>query len=187
MVGDAEPLEADEDLTTEGTGTLQRPLTVSSNGMIPQAQPTGYFQQQQAQPQQQAQQLQPQTYYNVSTAQPMAQPMPMAMAQPMPMAQVPFQSGGFNMGAAPAIYATPMPQQAQMFSSGVPGAPVTFSVSTDDQSMQFGGASQGPRPQRGGVTLKRRTNQGYSDEQGGQSTSQSGGGPGVTITVIKGS
>ena len=187
VVGDAEPLEADEDLTTEGTGTLQRPLTVSSNGMIPQAQPTGYFQQQQAQPQQQAQQLQPQTYYNVSTAQPMAQPMPMAMAQPMPMAQVPFQSGGFNMGAAPAIYATPMPQQAQMFSSGVPGAPVTFSVSTDDQSMQFGGASQGPRPQRGGVTLKRRTNQGYSDEQGGQSTSQSGGGPGVTITVIKGS
>jgi DNA-directed RNA polymerase II subunit RPB2 len=65
---------------------------------------------------------------------------------------------GLNMGSVPAVYAASLPS-AQMFNSGVPGAPPTFAVPTDDLSMQQFGLPTGPKPQRG-TTLKRRNNDG---------------------------
>ena len=64
-----------------------------------------------------------------------------------------------NMGPSPTVYSSQPVQPAQMYTSGVPGAPPTIAIPTDDLTMQqFASPMQGPRPQRG-ITLKRRPNQ----------------------------
>ena len=79
----------------------------------------------------------------------------------------------------PAVYAASQPQPAQLFSSGVPGAPPTIAVDTG--AMQMGGflMPQAPRPMRNNVTQKKTTAGGASSEK----TSD----PNMRITVIKGS
>jgi hypothetical protein len=69
-----------------------------------------------------------------------------------------------------------------MYTSGVPGAPPTIAVSTDDLQMDRFTMPQGPRPMRNNITLKRKS------VSFGDNTSESGTtDPGVKITVIKGS
>jgi hypothetical protein len=94
-------------------------------------------------------------------------------------------SQNLNMGQYPAVYAAAQPQPAQLYTSGVPGAPPTIAVSTDN--MQMGGfmSLNGPKPMRNNITLKRKSvSFGGSS---GQEESQSGGAPGVKVTVFKGS
>ena len=101
------------------------------------------------------------------------------MASPMgsPMSQ------GYNMSPYPAIYAASQPQPAQLFSSGVPGAPPTIAVDTG--AMQMGGflmppMQRGPAPIRN-TTQKKRV--GFGGEQQGQTQQDAS----VRINVIKGS
>jgi hypothetical protein len=125
---------------------------------------------------------------------PMAPPQMMQMAPMAPMAQqggyiqMPqmYQGGlynpvgqGLNMSQMPAVYAASQPQPAQLYSSGVPGAPPTIAVATDD--LQMGGfmSMNAPKPMRNNITLKRKTQ--FNDEPKQNSD------PGVKITVIKGS
>jgi hypothetical protein len=145
----------------------------------------------------------------------MATPMATPMAAPMPGLAQPVQGGGYyqpqqpfqgqfygpvtqmpmgpminpysqnlNMGQYPAVYAAAQPQPAQLYTSGVPGAPPTIAVSTDN--MQMGGfmSLNGPKPMRSNITLKRKSvSFGGSNEE----ETQSGGAPGVKVTVFKGS
>ncbi len=91
---------------------------------------------------------------------------------------------GLNMSAVPAVYAAPLPSAAQMYSSGVPGAPPTIAIPTDTASMQQFATPAGPRPQRG-ITLKKRSSQPYGSSGAAESS-----GPSVDsstrINVIKG-
>jgi hypothetical protein len=125
------------------------------------------------------------------------QPYPMmpqyAMPPPPPYGypQMPYGYPGLNMGQAPAIYANSMPQPAQIFTSGVPGAPPTISVETDSGSMANYAMPQGPRPNRAG-TMKRRAQMPFGSSSGSSSASgstsseiQSGGGANITVTVNK--
>jgi hypothetical protein len=116
---------------------------------------------------------------------PMGQyPQQQMYAQPQMQYPQQFQQG-LNMGSVPAVYAAPLPSAAQMYSSGVPGAPPTIAIPTDDMSMQqFGNQQfQGPRPQRG-ITLKRRSNQSFGSAEG---SSQPSVDSNTRINVIKGS
>jgi DNA-directed RNA polymerase II subunit RPB2 len=91
------------------------------------------------------------------------------------------QAGGaLNMGSFPAVYASPAPPVAQMYSSGVPGAPPTFAVPTDDLSMEQFGGQMGPRAQRSTSTLKKRSGSFGGSSESSQSGSQ------VTVVVTKG-
>jgi len=101
-----------------------------------------------------------------------------------PVAQMPSPYGqNFNMSHSPMVYAASQPQPAQLYTSGVPGAPPTISVATDD--MQMGGFmyGSGPRPMRNNITLKRK-----SVSFGGSNDNSSGeaSGSDMKITVIKG-
>ena len=117
-----------------------------------------------------------------------------------PMMQMtPYGYQGINMGPNPAIF-TSQPQQvqlggahslggAQMFTSGVPGAPPVFAVSTDPGTMSSYALPQGPRPMKQrGVTLKKGRSP-MSFSTGGDDDGQSGGGSGsganITVTVNK--
>lgn len=129
---------------------------------------------QQMQPMMQMQQYpQPMMQQQMQYSQPQMQQYPQQMQQ------------GINMGTVPAVYAAPLPSAAQMYSSGVPGAPPTIAIPTDDMSMQqFGNQQfQGPRPQRG-ITLKRRSNQPFGSAEG---SSQPSVDANTRINVIKGS
>ena len=170
VVGAPEGVEADEDLTqptaqpTVPTGQpvaaplapVAAPVAVATN-QIPQMMPQ---------------------YYN---QQPMM-PYPYGM---MPSQQMMYP--GLNMGQAPAVYAQPAPMPgAQVFSSGVPGAPPTIAVPTDDLSMQrFAAPSQaGPRPMKGGspgVTRRRSGSRGSEDGSEAPSSDAN-----IVIRVIKG-
>jgi hypothetical protein len=102
-----------------------------------------------------------------------------------PVAQMPMPYGqGINMSHSPMVYAASQPQPAQLYTSGVPGAPPTISVSTDD--MQMGGflMPQGPKPMRNNITLKRKSVS-FGNQPGGESPSGNSD-PGVKINVIKG-
>uniref|UniRef100_A0A6C0DIK0 DNA-directed RNA polymerase n=1 Tax=viral metagenome TaxID=1070528 RepID=A0A6C0DIK0_9ZZZZ len=91
---------------------------------------------------------------------------------------------GFNMSQSPLVYASSQPQPAQLYTSGVPGAPPTIAVNTDGQQMGGFMYGSGPRPMRNNITLKRKSVSfgGSNDEE-----SQSGSAPGVKVTVFKGS
>jgi hypothetical protein len=137
-----------------------------------------------------------------------AQPLPQGpvMAQPgmmVPQAggfyQPPFQgqfygpvgpinanmANPFNMSHSPMVYAASQPQPAQLYTSGVPGAPPTIAVNTDGQQMGGFMYGSGPRPMRNNITLKRKS----VSFGGGQEGESSGGSsdPNMKITVIKGS
>lgn len=85
---------------------------------------------------------------------------------------------GVNMGSGPAVYAQ-QPSSAQVFTSGVPGAPPTIAINTDGQMMnQFASPMGGLRPQRSNITLK-RSKQSFGSEQ--PSTDSS-----MRVTVTKG-
>lgn len=161
VVGGPEDVIADEE--------LGRP--VASNvipSMLPMAQP-----QQQQLPMMQMQQYPQQYPQQMQYSQPQMQQYPQQMQQ------------GINMGTVPAVYAAPLPSAAQMYSSGVPGAPPTIAIPTDDMSMQQFSSPQfqGPRPQRG-ITLKRRSNQPFGSAEG---SSQPSVDANTRINVIKGS
>jgi len=162
VVGGPEDVIADEE--------LGRP--VASNvipSMLPMAQP----------------QMQGQMYPQPQMMQMGQYPQQQMYAQPQ-MQQYPQQmQQGINMGSVPAVYAAPLPSAAQMYSSGVPGAPPTIAIPTDDMSMQqFGNQQfQGPRPQRG-ITLKRRSNQPFGSAEGASQPSVDSN---TRINVIKGS
>ena len=160
VVGGPEDVVADEE--------LGRP--VASN-VIPSMLPMA--------PQQQQPMMQMQQYPQQYPQQQMQYSQPQMQQYPQQMQQ------GINMGSVPAVYAAPLPSAAQMYSSGVPGAPPTIAIPTDDMSMQqFGNQQfQGPRPQRG-ITLKRRSNQPFGSSEG---SSQPSVDSNTRINVIKGS
>ena len=94
------------------------------------------------------------------------------------------------MSPYPTIYAASQPQPAQLFTSGVPGAPPTIAVDTG--AMQMGGfltpsmqssSGSAPRPMRSNTTQKKRVGFG-GDEQGQEQARQDSG---VIINVIKSS
>jgi len=101
------------------------------------------------------------------------------MGQMAPMGQMGQMGQNVNMSHYPAIYAASQPQPAQLYSSGVPGAPPTIAVATDE--MQMGGflMPSAPRPMRN--TTQRRNN-----SQGGEQPQQAPDSS-VRINVIKGS
>ena len=131
------------------------------------------------------------------------QVLPMAQQElgqmPMAPAMVPQQGGymmpqqggymqqgyqNLNMSPYPTVYAASMPQPAHLYTSGVPGAPPTIAVSTDQ--MQMGGfmMQNAPRPMRSNITLKRKAvSFGGSNDQEASGSSTD---PAVKITVIKG-
>jgi hypothetical protein len=123
--------------------------------------------------------------------QPLAPPQPQAQGQfggygPMyygspQMMPYPYQMPypGVNMGQSPAVYSTPA--QAQIFTSGVPGAPPTIAVSTDDGQMGNFLNPQGPKPMRSTVTLRKRSVQPAQESGSGSADAT------FKITVIKGS
>lgn len=107
---------------------------------------------------------------------------PYQMGPGYPNQGYPMMQPGLNMGNAPAVYASAAPS-AQVFSSGVPGAPPTIAVPTDDLSMQqFGSPQNNIRPNRG-TTLKRRSNQPFGSAQESAPSVDSN----TRINVIKGS
>ena len=82
------------------------------------------------------------------------------------------------MGSGPAVYTQPpMPSSAQVFTSGVPGAPPTIAINTDGLG-QFAPMSGGIRPQRSTHTLK-RSKQPFGSEQPSSDSS-------MRVTVTKG-
>jgi len=96
----------------------------------------------------------------------------------------PQMANPFNMSHSPMVYAASQPQPAQLYTSGVPGAPPTIAVNTDGQQMGGFMYGSGPRPMRNNITLKRKSvSFGGSS---GQEETQSGGAPGVKVTVFKG-
>lgn len=167
VVGGPEAVTADEDL---GAGARVIPNVLpggSFQGQTMQGQP---FQGQPFQGQPfQGQPFQGQPFQGQPGFAPQGQPFQGQPFQGQPFQGQPFQgqtfqgqpyvvNQGLNMGSVPAVYAASLPS-AQMFNSGVPGAPPTFAVPTDDLSMQQFGLPAGPKPQRGS-TLKRRNNDG---------------------------
>jgi DNA-directed RNA polymerase II subunit RPB2 len=184
VVGEPEELVADEYLG-------EKAPTVTATGAIPQVLPQQQFGggMPQGFPQQYPQGF-PQQQFGGGMSQGFPQPYAQPYAQQYP------QQYGINMSPNPAVYASSIPQPAQMYTSGVPGAPPVISVPTDDLTMQQYAMPQGPRPQRANTTLRRRTappqfgssHQYSSGDQYG-SSSESGNtsqGAGVQITVIKG-
>jgi hypothetical protein len=175
VVGQPEELVADEDLSAEtGEGIPQ---------VLPLAQgqaPMGQAQQQQGGYMAPMMQM--------GTMAPMGQMMQMGpmnpMGQMMQMPQIQMSGGGqqYNMSPYPAVYAASQPQPAQLFTSGVPGAPPTIAVDTG--AMQMGGflmpSMQGaaPRPMRNNTTQKKSS---------GGASSEKTSDPNMRITVIKGS
>jgi len=168
VVGQPEELVADEDLTAEAREGIpqvlplaQQPLQVQGPPLVQQVQG------------QQGGYMMPQ----------MAQMAQMQMASPMPQMQMAGGGQQYNMSPYPAVYAASQPQAAQLFSSGVPGAPPTIAVDTG--AMQMGGflmppsmhPGVAPRPMRNNTTQKKTTFGGSSEK-----TSD----PNMRITVIKG-
>jgi len=154
VLGEPEALIADEELTAPA------PLAAQGGGYS-QMMPMAMSQMQMAMPQQM----------------PMAQQMPQMSQMP----QMPMTQGGYmNMGSYPAIYSMSQPQPAQLYTSGVPGAPPTIAVSTDP--IQMGGFMM-PQPKPIRNTTRRKAVSFGEDEK-----EQSGGNSGaaVTINVIKG-
>jgi hypothetical protein len=176
VVGEPEELIADEELG-------EKTPTVTSTGAIPQVLPQQQFGggMPQGFPQQYPQGF-PQQQFGGGFPQQYPQAYP--------------QQYNINMSPNPAVYASSIPQPAQMYTSGVPGAPPVISIPTDDLTMQQYAMPQGPRPQRGNTTLRRRTapqfgapQQYGSGDQYGGSSSESGNtsqGADLRITVIKG-
>jgi len=169
---EAEGVTADEDLLAQGQPQQEQRLQ---------------------QPQQQQPQppfLQQGGAHNMMHNQPYAMMPPYGMSPPpYGYPQMPYGYPGLNMGQAPAIYANSIPQPAQIFTSGVPGAPPTISVQTDSGSMANYAMPQGPRPNRAG-TMKRRAQMPFGSSSGSTSGStsseiQSGGGANITVTVNK--
>jgi hypothetical protein len=122
-------------------------------------------------------------------------PHDMVIGAPVNFVQPPIgQLGGtyqqpLNMGSYASIYASSIPQPAQMYTSGVPGAPPTIAVTTDPMTMGHYamGANVGPRPMRpsgasGGGTRRRQLQFGGEDNQGGGSSNSAA----ITVTVTKG-
>ncbi|NDH07547.1 hypothetical protein EBX93_16795 [bacterium] len=158
MPGEGEALQADEELG------------------IPQGQ-----QAQQAQPMQQPMQQ----------GQPMQQPMypPQPYYQsPYPMQQPYYnlspypQQPPMNMSSAPAIYAASAPQPAQIYSSGVPGAPPTIAIPTDQSTMSQFSLPAGPKPKKSFTLRKNRAPGqagGFEEDSGSNSNSS------IVVTVSK--
>jgi hypothetical protein len=115
---------------------------------------------------------------------PQGQLMPQAQMAPQQYGMSPYMGQALNTGSIPAVYAASVPPAAQMYSSGVPGAPPTFAVPTDDLTMsQYGNLSgQGPRVQRSSTTMKRRSNQPFGSAEQEKSVDSN-----TRINVIKGS
>jgi hypothetical protein len=176
VVGQPEDLVADEELGAEEAGER-----------IPQVLPLA---QQQPLAQAQGQPIAQLPVQQGGYMSPMMQMAPMGQMMQMPQMAPMMQMGGgqqYNMSAFPAVYAASQPQPAQLFSSGVPGAPPTIAVDTG--AMQMGGflmpsmqAGSAPRPMRSNGTQKKRVGFGGGEQQG--QPQQDGG---VKITVIKGS
>jgi hypothetical protein len=167
MPGEGETLEADEELGSPG------PLQSTAQQTIPQVLP---LQQQQPYPY-----PYPAPGYGppgYGTQPYYMQGPPMNMAQPM--------AQPLNMGQAPAIYATQQLPGAQIFSSGVPGAPPTISVPTDQSTMSQFSLPSGPKPKKS-ITMRRRPNQGSGQGQEGgyQDEPSSSNSASVVVTVSK--
>jgi hypothetical protein len=182
VVGQPEALVADEEL---GVETVQG---------TPQALPLAQGQGQgQGQSQSQAPLAQAPSQQGGYMAPMMQMPM-MQMQMPqmqmpqmqMPQMQMPQMQMGssmpqqYNMSPYPAVYAASQPQPAQLFSSGVPGAPPTIAVDTG--AMQMGGflmPSMTAAPKAIRNTTQKRTTF-------GNATSEKASDPNMRITVIKG-
>jgi hypothetical protein len=194
VIGSPEAVQADEDLNVPQV-QLQSPLQSIQQPQVqsplqslqqPQVQQPQMLQPQMLQPQvQQPQMLQPQML-QPQAQQPQLPQQPIQLQAQNVIPQV-VQGGGYypgvNMSPSPQIYAASQPQPAQLFTSGVPGAPPTISIQTDDLSMRQFAAPQGPKPMRTGGNTTRRRNGGVSFSDG---PSQPSNEATVKITVIKG-
>jgi hypothetical protein len=148
MPGEGESLQADEELGAPGPTALQ----ATAQQTIPQMLPL------------QQQQQYPYPYPPPGYGPPGYGTQPYYMQGP-PMAQPINMGAPINMGQAPAIYATQQLPGAQIFSSGVPGAPPTISVPTDQSTMSQFSLPSGPKPKKS-ITMRRRPNQGQGQGQG---------------------
>ena len=180
VVGGPEPVEADEDLN---------PVQATSG--IPQILPQAPIQQQAQMPQvpmSQAQMPQAQMPQMQQGGYMMPQMPQMQQGGYMMPQMQPMQQGGMlNMGAYPTVYAASVPQPAQMYTSGVPSAPPTFAIPTDDLTMhQYAGGFQGPRPLRSAMKGTRKNHQQVGFQSGSGQESQAGTDPKVVVTVFKG-
>ena len=176
VVGQPEDLVADEELEAEQVeGRIPQMLPLAQGSPLAQPQPMA-----------QGQPIQGQQGGYMAPMMQMASPQMMHMGPISPMMQMApmAQMGGgqhYNMSPYPTVYAASQPQPAQLFSSGVPGAPPTIAVDTG--AMQMGGflMPQAPRPMRSNTTQKKRVAFGGGEQQG-----QARQDPNVTINVIKG-
>jgi DNA-directed RNA polymerase II subunit RPB2 len=173
VVGGPEDVEADEVLAAEASQGIPSILPrAQSNMMRQQPQQSMASQQQGA---------------NMMMSQPMFQQQQGGFQGQFygPLGQMPMPYGqGINMSHSPMVYAASQPQPAQLYTSGVPGAPPTIAVSTDD--IQMGGflMPQGPKPMRNNITLKRKSVS-FGNQQSGESPSGNSD-SNVKINVIKG-
>ena len=164
MPGEGESLQADEELGVPQT-TGQQTTGPQTGQVLPQQQ------QQYAYPYSYPPPMYgPPPYYNLSPFQGMP-------GQPTPP---------LNMGQAPAIYAAQQLPGAQIFTSGVPGAPPTISVPTDQNTMSQFSLPAGPKPKKS-ITMRRRPNQGQGQGQEGgyQDDSGNSNSASVVVTVSK--
>jgi hypothetical protein len=175
LPGEGEELKADEVLGPVNSGAIgeqqQQQQQVQYGGAMPQA-PYGYHF--------------PQAPYgyNFPQAPPVLNQMyPFAQSQAYP---------SLNTGGAPAIYANSRPPPGQLYTSGVPGAPPTFAVQTDNATMgQFG--SPQIKPKKSNITLRKGRgvsfgssgSGGSNGSSNGQEDNQQGGGASVVVTVSK--
>jgi hypothetical protein len=97
---------------------------------------------------------------------------------------------GMNVGSVPQVYAATVPPPAQIYTTGIPGAPPTIAVNTDAAAMGAYANGEGsigpngaPRPRRNN-TLRRGNGPRVNF---GAPVPQEGGGSDVRVTVIKGS
>ena len=190
VVGEPEPLLADEDLGQgiPATGVIpeilprQPMLQPIQQPMPPQPMPQQPMPQQFA-PQQFIQQPMPQQFAPQQFAPQQFAPQQFAPQQGGYYQPYPQQYPGLNMNSVPTVYAAPMASVAQLYTSGVPGAPPTIAINTDGQTMQQFAAPQGPRPQRSNITLKRNKNVSFGS---GFDSDKPSSDSNLRVTVTKG-
>ena len=97
---------------------------------------------------------------------------------------------GMNVGTVPQVYAASVPPPAQIYSTGVPGAPATIAVATDAATMgnyAANAAAPAIKPRRNNLTLRRNRGPGVSFAPTPQDQGSGAGGQDVRVNVIKGS
>lgn len=101
---------------------------------------------------------------------------------------MPYQQSGQTVNMGPPVVYSQQPSPAQLFTSGIGGAPPTFAIDTSAPVMGgFLNTSMGPDARRSNITLKRnRVSFGSQSAQEQSSSSGSQSDAGMRVTVVKG-